>query len=69
MLFLILWVIVVKDFEEILKEKVLVDPTLLCIHLPYIIKFSEDENDLSNAPTVEKFLKYLVGLLIKLIQF
>ncbi len=47
------------DFKEILKDKGISKVQLLIMHPPYhdIIKFSEDENDLSNAPTVEKFLE------------
>jgi len=47
------------DFKEILKEKGINKVQLLIMHPPYhdIIKFSKDPKDLSNAPTVEKFLE------------
>jgi len=47
------------NFKEILKDKSVGKVQLLIMHPPYhdIIKFSEDQNDLSNAPTVEKFLE------------
>lgn len=47
------------DFKEILKERDVSKVQLLIMHPPYhdIIKFSKNPNDLSNAPTVEKFLE------------
>lgn len=47
------------DFKEILKERGVRKVQLLIMHPPYhdIIKFSKNPKDLSNAPTVEKFLE------------
>lgn len=47
------------DFEEILKERGVEKVQLIIMHPPYhdIIKFSKNPNDLSNAPTVERFLE------------
>jgi len=47
------------DFKEVLKEVRVSKFQLLIMHPPYhnIIKFSKDQRDLSNAPTVEKFLE------------
>lgn len=47
------------DFKEILKEEGVNKVQLLIMHPPYhnIIRFSEDSRDLSNAPTIEKFLE------------
>jgi SAM-dependent methyltransferase len=47
------------DFERILEEKNIKNVQLVIMHPPYhdIIKFSDDPRDLSNAPTVEKFLE------------
>jgi len=47
------------DFEEILKKRGINKVQLLIMHPPYhdIIKFSKDPKDLSNTPTVEKFLE------------
>jgi len=47
------------NFKEILKEKGISKVQLLIMHPPYhdIIRFSEDQNDLSNAQTVEEFLE------------
>ncbi|CAB3289955.1 Methyltransferase [Methanocaldococcus lauensis] len=47
------------DFEEILKKFGFKSCQLLIMHPPYhdIIKFSDDERDLSNAKTVKDFLK------------
>lgn len=48
----------VIDYEAILKQHGIKDIQLLIMHPPYydIIKFSDDENDLSNATDVEEFL-------------
>jgi DNA methylase len=48
----------VIDYEAILKQHGIKDVQLLIMHPPYydIIKFSDDENDLSNATNVEEFL-------------
>jgi len=47
------------DFKQILKKRGISKIQLLIMHPPYydIIKFSKDPRDLSNAPTVEKFLE------------
>lgn len=47
------------DYKEILKARGINKVQLLIMHPPYhdIIKFSENPNDLSNAPSVEKFLE------------
>jgi hypothetical protein len=47
------------DFRKILNEKGIEKVQLLIMHPPYwdIIKFSTHPNDLSNAPTLEKFLE------------
>jgi len=47
------------DFKEILKKRGINKVQLLIMHPPYhnIIKFSKDHRDLSNAPTVNKFLE------------
>ena len=47
------------DIEKILKEQGVSKVQLLIMHPPYhdIIKFSQNENDLSNAITTEKFLE------------
>lgn len=47
------------DFKEILKKREINKVQLIIMHPPYhdIIKFSKDPKDLSNAPSVEKFLE------------
>lgn len=47
------------DFKVMLKQKGINKVQLLIMHPPYhnIIKFSKDNRDLSNAPTVNKFLE------------
>jgi 16S rRNA G966 N2-methylase RsmD len=47
------------DFKKILEERNVKNVQLVIMHPPYhdIIKFSNDLRDLSNAPTVEKFLE------------
>lgn len=47
------------DYKEILKERDTDKVQLLIIHPPYhdIIKFSKNPKDLSNAPSVERFLE------------
>ena len=47
------------DFKVMLKQKGINKVQLLIMHPPYhnIIKFSKDHRDLSNAPTVNKFLE------------
>jgi len=47
------------DFKEVLEKNRVNKVQLLIMHPPYydIIKFSKDPKDLSNAPTVEKFLE------------
>lgn len=47
------------DFKQILEERGIDKVQLLIMHPPYhdIIKFSKNPKDLSNAPTVEKFLE------------
>lgn len=47
------------DFKEILKKRGINKVQLIIMHPPYhdIIKFSKDPKDLSNAPSVEKFLE------------
>lgn len=47
------------DFKKLLNEKGAKGVQLVIMHPPYhdIIKFSNDSKDLSNAPTVEKFLE------------
>jgi len=47
------------DFKKILKKRGINKVQLLIMHPPYhnIIKFSKDHRDLSNAPTVNKFLE------------
>jgi len=47
------------DFKEVLEKNRANKVQLLIMHPPYydIIKFSKDPKDLSNAPTVEKFLE------------
>lgn len=47
------------DFKAILKERGVDQVQLLIMHPPYhdIIKFSKNPKDLSNAPTIKKFLE------------
>ena len=47
------------DFKELLSQRGIKSVQLLIMHPPYhdIIKFSEDPRDLSNAPSVDKFLE------------
>ena len=53
------------DFKQILKDLKAPSPTLIMLHPPYfdIIRFSQDERDLSNSPNLEVFLQriYSVG--------
>lgn len=47
------------DFESLLRARGIVQVQLLIMHPPYhdIIRFSNDPRDLSNAPTVRRFLE------------
>jgi 16S rRNA G966 N2-methylase RsmD len=52
---------VTANYKEILKEKGIEKVQMVVMHPPYfdIIRFSEDEDDLSNAASVEDFLERL----------
>lgn len=53
------------DYKKILKEVGIQSVQLIILHPPYwdIIKFSDNKNDLSNAKSIDEFLK-LIGKLI-----
>ncbi|HIE41381.1 MAG TPA: DNA methyltransferase [Candidatus Aenigmarchaeota archaeon] len=55
------------DYKEILKGRGIDKVHLLIMHPPYhdIIKFSKNPKDLSNAPTVEKFLEMFSKIIDK----
>jgi hypothetical protein len=55
------------DYEEILKGRGIDKVHLLIMHPPYhdIIRFSKNPKDLSNAPTVEKFLEMFSKIIDK----
>jgi hypothetical protein len=59
------------DIDAILKTHKIKSVQLLIMHPPYhdIIKFSEDQRDLSNAENTEKFLKVFGGIVDNVTPF
>lgn len=57
------------DFENILKERGIEKVQLVIMHPPYhdIIKFTNDQRDLSNAPTIERFLELFGSVVDKIL--
>ena len=58
---------IILDYEKILDELDINKVQLLIFHPPYhdIIKFSDDPNDLSNAPNLNKYLELFGTILDK----
>jgi len=55
------------DFASLLRSRGSEQAQLVIVHPPYhdIIRFSTDERDLSNAPSVEEFLERLLRVIVR----